>query len=159
MKRLIAGAVVAGVAVFAGVGALGDETTRNEQGTIEEGGGLGAFRIQQGDCLNLPTETLVASVEGVPCWEPHDAQAYYLFDMTGYTDYPGETAITSAADNGCIAQFHPFVGKSYELSELDITWLAPTADSWSEFDDREITCMVVTMDGSQLDETMRGSGR
>lgn len=156
MKRLIAGAVVAGVAVFAGVGAFGDETTRNESGDIVEGGGLGAFVIRNGDCINLPSESLVQSVEGVPCSKPHDAEAYYIFDMAG-TAYPGEAQITTSADTACLAQFHPFVGVSYEYSTLDISWLGPTEDSWDELDDREIVCLVVG--SSQLTGSMRGTGR
>ena len=65
MKRLIAGAVVAGVAIFAGVGAYQDDTVRDETGAIVEGGGLGAFVIRTGDCLNLPEESLVQSVEAL----------------------------------------------------------------------------------------------
>lgn len=157
MKRLIAGAVVAGVAVFAGVGAFQDDTVRDETGAIVEGGGLGAFVIQNGDCINLPSESLVESVEAMPCSQPHDAEAYAIFDITG-TTYPGEAAIDDHAIDGCLAQFHPFVGIAYEYSELEVFWLEPTEDSWNELDDREIVCMVA-VDGSQLTGSMRGSGR
>lgn len=158
MKRLIAGAVVAGVAVFAGVGAFGDETTRDPSGDIIESGGLGAFVIRNGDCINLPGESVVQSVEGIPCSESHDAEAYYVFDMSG-TAYPGEDTIYTTAQTGCLAQFHPFVGVAYEYSELYVTWLAPTEESWDELDDREIVCMVATVDGSQVTGSLRGSGR
>ncbi len=158
MKRLIAGAVVAGVAVFAGVGAFGDETTRNNTGEIVEGGGLGAFRIQNGDCVNIPDGDLVQSVEGVPCSSAHDAEVYYVFDLTGGA-YPGADWVSESAVNGCLTAFHPFVGVAYEYSELDIYWLEPTEESWTEIDDREIACMVVAVDGSKLTGSMRGSGR
>ena len=160
MKRLIAGAVVAGVAVFAGVGAFGDETTRNDAGDIVEGGGLGAFVIQNGDCINLPSESLVQSVEGVPCHAAHDAEVYSLFDMASpESAYPGVNAVDKAAVDGCLARFHAFVGVAYEYSELDVYYLHPTEESWDELDDREIVCMVTAMDGSSLTGTMRGSGR
>lgn len=159
MKRLIAGAVVAGVAVFAGVGAFADETTRNESGDIIEGGGLGAFVIQVGDCVNVPDESLVASLEGTPCWEPHDAEAYYSFDITGHTAYPGESAITTAADTACAAQFHPYVGISLDQSELGFTWLAPTEEGWDEADDRGVTCLAMPWSGNKLESSVRGSGR
>jgi len=158
MKRLIAGAVVAGVAIFAGVGAFQDDTVRDGTGAIVEGGGLGAFVIRTGDCLNLPEESLVQSVEALPCSQSHDAEAYAVFDVAG-TSYPGASVIDEAAIDGCLAAFHPFVGTSYELSQLELFWLEPTEESWNELDDREIVCMVTTMDGSSLTGSMRGSGR
>lgn len=161
MKRLIAGVVVAaGVAVFAGVGAFGDDTTRNDAGQITEGGGVGAFVIRNGDCINLPDENLVASVEGVPCNLAHDAEVYSLFDMAAASSsYPGATAVDDAAVDGCISRFHAFVGVAYEYSELDVFYLHPTQESWNELDDREIVCLVTTMDGSQVTGSLRGSGR
>lgn len=160
MKRLIAGAVVAGVAVFAGVGAFGDDTTRNDQGAITEAGGLGAFVIQEGDCMNLPSESLVQSVEGLPCGQSHDAEVYSLYDMAAASSaYPGDEAVNNAAVDGCLQRFHAFVGVAYEQSALDVYYLHPTEDSWDGYDDREVVCMVTTMDGSQLTGSMRGSGR
>lgn len=160
MKRLIAGAVVAGVAVFAGVGALGDDTTRNDQGEITEGGGLGAFVIQEGDCMNLPSDNLVQSVEGLPCGQSHDAEVYSLFDMaTGSSAYPGDDAVSTTAEDGCLDRFHAFVGVAYEYSVLDVYYLHPTEESWDEMDDREIVCMITAYDGSKLTGSMRGSGR
>jgi hypothetical protein len=158
MNRLIAGAVVAGVAVFAGFGAFSDETTRDASGDIVEAGGLGAFVIRNGDCINLPCESTVQSVEGVPCSQAHDAEAYYLFDLPE-TSYPGADEVSEAGVNGCLGAFHAFVGVAYERSELDIFWLEPTEDSWTDIDDREIARMIVALDGSQLTGSMRGSGR
>jgi hypothetical protein len=158
MKRLIAGAVVAGVAVFAGVGAFSDETTRNDSGAIVESGGLGAFVIKNGDCVNIPDGRLVQSVEGVPCSQAHDAEVYYLFDLSG-TSYAGAEWVTEAGVTGCLGAFHAFVGVAYERSELDIFWLEPTEETWTEIDDREIACMIVALDGSKLTGSMRGSGR
>jgi Septum formation len=159
MKRLIAGALVAGgVAIFAGVGAFGDDTVRDTTGSIVEGGGIGAFVIQTGDCLNIPDGDLVQSVEGVPCSQEHDAEAYYTFDLADGS-YPGPDWVSESAFNGCLGAFHPFVGLAYEYSELDIYWLEPTEESWTQIDDREITCMVVTLDGSKLTGSMRGAGR
>ncbi len=160
MKRLIAGAVVAGVAVFGGVGAFGDDTTRNDQGEITDSGGLGAFVIREGDCMNLPSNNLVESVEGLPCGQSHDAEVYSLFDMaTTSSPYPGADAVGTAAADGCLDRFHGFVGVAYEFSELDVYYLHPTEDLWDEIDDREIVCMITAYDGSKLTGSMRGSGR
>ena len=160
MKRLIAGGVVAAVAIFAGAGAFEDQTTRNEQGVIVEGGGLGAFVMQVGDCINVPEEDLVQSVEAVPCSDSHDGEVYALFDMAASSpSYPGDDAVDSAAVNGCLVRFGDYVGVTYEYSVLDVYALQPTQDSWNEFDDREIVCVLTSMDGSSLTGSMRGSGR
>lgn len=157
MKRLIAGGVVAAVAVFGGAGAFDDDTVRDDSGSIVEGGGLGAFVIQVGDCFNLPDSTLVASIEAVPCAQPHDAEAYATFDQLG-NDYPGALAVEEASLVGCYERFAPFVGADYETSELDFYWLEPTEESWNELDDRETMCAIVAYDGSKLTGSMRGAG-
>ena len=95
IKNVVGWGAVAGVAVFGGVSAFGDDTTRNDQNEIIESGGLGAFAIEVGDCLNLPSElNEVESVEGIPCSQAHSAQAYAVFDLTGFSDaFPGSAAL------------------------------------------------------------------
>ena len=116
--------------------------------------------IREGDCFNIPDESLVASVEAVPCSSPHDAEAFALFDIgTSASGYPGPSAVSQAAEDGCIQRFHAFVGRPYETSELYLDWLEPTEDSWNDLGDREIACGLVSGDGSQLTGSMRGSGK
>jgi hypothetical protein len=160
MKRIIGGALVAGVAVFGGVTATGDDTTRNDQQQIIVSGGLGAFAIQTGDCLNLPDRhTEVQSVEGVPCDKPHNAQAFGAFDLTGFDqDFPGSSAFAEQADAGCYSRFEDFVGASYQQSELYYTTLEPTEESWELAGDREILCILVPSTGTVAYDA-RGSGR
>ena len=138
------------VAVFGGVSAFGDDTTRNAQNEIVEAGGLGAFAIEVGDCLNLPSEmSEVQSVEGVPCNQPHRAQAFALFDLVGFGDeFPGSAAFENQAAEGCYDRFEGFVGIPYENSELYFTSLEPTPQGWVELDDREIVCLLVPESGT-----------
>ena len=160
VKNVVGWGTVAGVAVFGGVNAFGDNTVRDEQNQIVESGGLGAFSIEVGDCLNLPSElNEVQSVEGVPCSEPHSAQAYALFDVVGFGDeYPGESAFDEQAETGCLESFEPFVGVAYEDSELYFMTLEPSEASWVELDDREIVCLLVPEFGT-LDFDGRNSMR
>ncbi len=150
VKKVVGWSAVAGVAVFGGVNAFGDDTTRNDHNEIIEAGGLGAFAIEIGDCLNLPSElNQVQSVEGVPCTQAHSAQAFALFDLTGFGDvFPGSAAFEEQATEGCHERFQSFVGTSYEQSELYITTLEPTEESWVEMDDREIVCLLVPESGT-----------
>lgn len=150
VKKVVGWGTVAGVAVFGGVNAFDDATTRNEQNEIVESGGLGAFAIEVGDCLNLPSElSEVQSVEGVPCSQPHSAQAFAVFDLVGFgDDFPGAEAFEEEADAGCLEHFESFVGLPYEESELYLMTLVPTEGSWVEMDDREVVCLLVPESGT-----------
>jgi len=157
VKRIIGAAVIA-VAAFGGAGAFDDNTVRDDSGAIVEGGGLGAFAIQTGDCFNIPADTdIVMSLEAVPCALPHDAEAFASFDLTG-TAWRGDDAVGEEAWLGCYQPFGTYVGTPWDDSTLDYWTLQPTMESWDELDDREVTCALTTMDGSKLTGSMKASG-
>ncbi len=139
-----------------------DNTGRNDDGAIVEEGELGAFRIRLGDCVNglgFSAETYeVESVTGVPCSEPHEAEVYLAFNMDGGSTYPGEQAVFADGDERCYNAFEPFVGRDYATSALDFTYLYPTKESWEQIDDREILCMIVSVDNSLITGSSRGTG-
>lgn len=121
---------------------------------------IDAFGIGLGECINLPDEDLVDTLEGVACTQPHDAEVYSIFDMAHTAaPYPGEEAVIDAAFDGCLAAFQTFVGVAYEFSELDVYYLHPTEESWKDLDDREIVCLLTALDGSKLTGSMEGSRR
>jgi hypothetical protein len=150
IKNVVGWGTVAGVAVFGAVGGFGDDTTRNDENEIIGSGGLGAFAIEVGDCLNLPSDlNQVQSVEGVPCGQAHSAQAFTVFDLTGFSDvFPGSAAFDEQSDAGCLGAFKGFVGVPYEQSELYVTALEPTEESWVQGGDREIVCLLVPESGT-----------
>ena len=154
-----AAAIGAGVIGFGQVSSGEDETVRDDDGAIVEAGGLGAFRMQEGDCFRYPTAIgdvgdgeayELASVEGVSCDDPHDGEVYALFDLPGGDDapYPGEASVYESAGEGCIQRFESFVGIGYYASPTwDISPLYPTAVGWEQIDDREVVCVIVPIDG------------
>lgn len=156
MVKGILGAAVLAVAAFGGAAALDDNTVRDDNGAIIEGGGLGAFKVRIGDCFNVPVEELVMSLEAIPCDQPHDAEAYATFVQAG-TDYPGEEAVTEASTWGCYDRYEAFVGIPWDDSQLDYWFLEPTVESWEENDDREVTCALTSYDGAKLTGSMQGS--
>lgn len=147
--RLVAGAVGVGIAVFAGAGAIDDNTTRDDSGAIVESGGLGAFAMHVGDCFNEPDEDLVVSVEGVPCSDVHDAEVFAEHDVSGPVDWPGYDHFEEAAWMGCFDRFAPYVANTYADSTLDIAILTPTERSWGQ-GDRTVTCYLVDYYGDTL---------
>ena len=156
---LLAGAGI--TAVVAGTGSFDDNTERNDNGEIIDGGGLGAFRVEIGDCINLPDEaaigtdptaeaTEVVSVEGVPCDESHDAQAYAKFDITDLTVY-SEWAAGRRADEGCVDRWTAAIGTNFwQDQELTIYTLFPSDESWRLLFDRNVTCFLTAIDGTPL---------
>jgi hypothetical protein len=157
MKRIVGAAIIA-VAAFGGAGAFDDNTVRDESGAIIEGGGLGAFAVQTGDCFNIPEEELIQSLEAVPCSQPHDAEAFDSFKQSGDT-WPGQDAVSEASAWGCYERFETFVGIPWDESELDFWYLEPTRESWEEGDDREVICAITSFDGSPLVGSMQGARR
>lgn len=147
--RTVGGLVLGGAAVFAGTQATDDDTTRDESGSITEAGGLGAYALQVGDCIQLPDASEVVSVEGVPCASAHDAQVFAEFRLLD-GEFPGVTAVEEAAGEGCYQRWAGAVGTDYESDTVsDFTFFTPTAQSWAE-GDREVACLLVPLDGPQM---------
>lgn len=151
MRRSVLGAAaraVALVVVSAGVatGCFSDE------GNV--------FSLGVGDCFDDPGVEAeeVTDVTIVECDEPHDNEVYAAFDAPG-SDYPGSEELLGLANEGCLARFTTFVGVSFDVSDLDATFLAPTEQSWTSRDDREVVCYLLDARGAKLRGSMRGVDR
>ncbi len=58
-----------------------------------------------------------------------------------------------AGVQGCTERWQPAIGTSFEAdTAYDFTFFSPTEASWAE-DDREVTCMVISVDGTPLTGT------
>ncbi|HEX6367213.1 MAG TPA: septum formation family protein [Agromyces sp.] len=146
-RLLVASAALAAVLPLTGCGALGsllsppqpqrDEVTQE----IVEQGQADVFALRVGDCLTMVQGEQVDAVPVVPCSEPHSDEVYHDFQLDD-GEFPGDEAIATAAQDGCLAEFNAFVGVAYESSTLDIGWYVPTADSWKQLDDRVVSCTI-----------------
>ncbi|MGB5756298.1 MAG: septum formation family protein [Acidimicrobiales bacterium] len=137
-------------AAACGSTATSDESTRNDAGDIVEAGDVGVLALGVGDCFDDPSEdaTEVASVAAVPCDQPHDNQAYAVFDLPD-GDWLGQDPVVDAAFTGCLDRFEAAIGEPYDVSPLDILPLYPTEDSWNA-GDHEVVCAVYNVDLSKL---------
>lgn len=150
---------VAGVGLLAGgAAAFQDDAVRDEAGVIQEGGEVGAFRIQVGDCLQDPGSGMIESVDAVPCSDPHALEVYDSFEVS-FLEWPGEEAVSEAAGQGCYDRFFPFVGMKYEQSIYDFSSLYPTKDSFEQIDDKEVLCLMSLYEGGTKTGTARNSSR
>ena len=98
----------------------------------------------------------VSDLPGVPCSEPHDNEAYAVFDVT-LDSYPDVDDMSELANGSCVERFEDFVGRDYESSSLDVIAMYPTPESWSQ-NDREVVCAVYDMEAAKLTGSVQGLG-
>jgi hypothetical protein len=148
--------VLAGCSLFSP--AEVDLTDRDEAGEIVGEGTLGVFSFEVGDCLNEldiepAEEAEVVDASGVPCDDPHVYEVYYEESLEGLS----LQEIKDAQPQICEDEFEEFVGMSYWDTSLEITYLFPTEESFSQ-GDKSIQCLVSTGDLSMVAGSLRGMG-
>lgn len=119
------------------------------------------FELRPGDCFDDVVEDgefveESASLPMVDCDSPHDNEAYALYDMADGA-FPGQAAVDDEAIAKCVPLFEDYVGSDYETSRLDIWWIFPTEEGWSE-GDREVACVLYDLDLNKLTGSMANSG-
>ena len=130
------------------------DVDRDNSGAIVGQGSLGAFEVRLGDCFNDPDYEVdeFSNLPGVPCTEPHDNEAFAVFDLT-LSSYP-EYDIADISEASCVDRFEAYVGRDYESSSLNVVTMYPSLESWDQ-SDREVVCAVYDMSGSKLVGTVK----
>lgn len=145
------------------IGALGfviygavTDADRDETGAIVDAGTIDAFQIRVGDCFDDTGmgDGEISSLPGVPCADPHDNEAYAVFNIKS-ASFPGDDEVSEIAYDSCMERFDRFVGKDYQSSSLDMFPIYPTAESWAQ-DDREVICAVYDMNEEKLQGSVAG---
>ncbi|WP_168220103.1 MULTISPECIES: septum formation family protein [unclassified Salinibacterium] len=117
------------------------------------------FSIAVGDCFNDDTAAVeqVESVVMPKCTEPHDNEAYHLYDLASST-FPSydEDAILEEAEMGCFTEFEGFVGSAIDETSLYFGYYYPSPESWDE-GDRQVLCLAYDTNGP-ISEPLRGKG-
>lgn len=115
------------------------------------------FELTVGMCLDETFATgTVQDVPELPCDQPHWGEIYDLFDIEGDV-FPGDAAVNTAAEEGCLASFAGYVGIDFAQSILLVNYLVPTEQSWTGGDDREVVCFAYS-DGEPLTGSAQGTG-
>ncbi len=131
----------------------GSSTTTTTEPVLEDA------VIELGDCVDDPAILDGSDVEQssvVECSVPHYAEAYAQFDLPEGA-YPGEDAVTSAAEEGCDAEFTGFVGMDYQESVLEVFYYYPTEDTWDV--DRGVVCIIIDPSGEPVTGSLEGANR
>lgn len=130
---------------------------RDGGGQVTAAATTDTYSVRVGDCLDkLPTES-ADELPLLPCSTPHYWEAFATSTLTA-SDFPGNAAVKAQAQEACEAAFEPFIGLAAKKSKLDLTMLTPTKDTWTEFDDREVVCLVGSSTGN-ITGTLKGSAR
>lgn len=131
-----------------------EETTTTEA-VVDDGEEVGVFTLKVGDCLGDVALDEISSVTELSCDAPHIYEIYHAFDIAG-DEYPGDDEVVAEAQEVCLDEFEGFVGIDYNDSELEISYLFPTSNSWTLGNDREVLCMVLNLDGSSRSGSAEG---
>jgi len=122
-------------------------------------------KVAIGDCLNAhaanePAGALVepSALRPVDCATAHKNEVVALVTYTEEGSFPGIQALTDYASAPCVAAFEPYVGISFEASALDMFALTPSDQTWPK-GHRTIACIALTVDGSLLTGSVRGTAR
>ena len=118
------------------------EAPRDQTGAITASAAAAdAFDIRAGDCLNEPASDEFATVEAVPCSEPHQLEAFHLFTVEQASFPKDEASWDGIIFPVCDPAYAGYIGRAYQDSELEYHYFTPTKDSWSQ-GDREVVCIV-----------------
>jgi hypothetical protein len=137
-----------------------DDTTRDSAGDVVEGGDVGVFALQEGDCLDASVfledasgeeDTEVEQFAALPCEESHTGEvilldAQFFGDLT---EYPASDALYEASTAPCIEALDEYTGTSYASSPFDFAPLIPSEESWDVMEDRGLVCIGVTLNDAQ----------
>jgi hypothetical protein len=142
-------------------GACGDDgPSRDESGRVTHPQSVAVSRLLTGDCFNDPDADQVGDirvVEVVPCEQPHDTEIYHSFTLTEGAR-PDDDALEELAAGQCFPAFDAFVGIEFEISEMDLFLLTPSAEQWDD-GHRTLHCILFNLDLSELVGSARGTAR
>jgi hypothetical protein len=122
-------------AVFAGPKPVRAPAVVPESGVITQPGTLSALDLQPGDCYNTklppvkPGETqMIATVEAVPCTQPHTDQVVTTITYSAADPFPGTS--TARAEQDCSAAFEQKLDPAaFNQESLSMATLSPPNES------------------------------
>jgi hypothetical protein len=138
---LVVGVGLAGLIVL--ISATTGVERGGDDGRLTAPASISVFDVQAGDCLeSVESDAETTSLDGVPCSDPHRAEALSRFSLPD-GEYPGDEAVFAAGHRRCGQALDNLV-RPAERSEVEPFYLYPTENSWETQDDREIVCIALS---------------
>lgn len=136
-------------------------------------GGLALFRdrisgdvnqLQVGDCIDEPSSTSsITDVQHQPCTEPHDGEVFANLTYPGDNNasYPVlTTAFDDFVSTNCLPLAEQYTGRTQDeigAAGYSYAYFYPTSSSWTENNDRGVTCYIEKADGTKMTGSVRSS--
>ncbi|MGI9600675.1 MAG: septum formation family protein [Acidimicrobiales bacterium] len=121
-------------------------------------GSISTFALAEGDCFDSPPAGLdEAEVALIDCDDAHSFEVFATVELAE-SDFPGQAEVDRAAGQECRERFETFHGLAYADSVFDISWYAPTQQSWDVLVDRRVSCLTSRIDGAVSTGSARGVG-
>ncbi len=115
-----------------------------EAPTAEVGDCIDSADLPDGDLTELPT---------VSCDESHDLEVFHAFDLDE-GEFPGDDEMSAEAEDQCMPVFEDYVGMEYQQSEIWVTTVFPSQETW-DIDDREVLCLLESDETTSLQDANR----
>ena len=123
------------------------DAPRDSAGQVTAGATTDAFSLKVGDCVGKLDGDSADEVALTPCEKPHFWEAYASSTLDG-PDFPGASQVDELSDKACSAAYRGFVGIARDDSKYEVMYLAPTKESWTRAQDREVVCLVGSSSGN-----------
>ena len=141
---------------------LADEGIPNWVGDV-----VNLHNLEDGACFNryswVQDDRHVELDTRVPCGGPHQHEVYLRTEHPARAGapWPGDREMEAFARAQCYGTFADFVGKIYELSELELGYLTPTRTDFEHEDARfrGIHCYLLRDDGEEMVGSAQDSHR
>lgn len=123
------------------------------------------FSLKLGSCFNDPKPSAVTEgedsdmISDVPireCNKPHDNEVFHIFNLPEAPMPPASQELDEIVYSECSKAYSEFVGKSFEDSKYDMSYLSPSNETWVE-DDREVVCFIYNPEEEQMTASMKGA--
>jgi Septum formation len=144
---LLLACVVAGTAV--GITALITHGFRRP--VIVEYRQAAVFSVRAGNCINLTPNGDV--VHEVSCAQPHDAEIFGTFRLTGAA-WPGKAAVQKDAASGCVSKLGGYLNPQLAATNLTQSYVYPDQTAWVA-GERTVVCEIRATSGT-LTGSVRG---
>ena len=110
---------------------------------LTDKGSVTADKLKVGDCLaKLPDSSRVASVDVVPCAQPHKGEVFAVLTMPDGV-YPGRAAIEEYKGR-CEPELVTYSLDAAVDPAIKLFALYPTQESWNDHGHRTVTCIAAS---------------
>lgn len=143
---------------------LGTTTPAQPSGSAStQGSGqrVDPFSLTTGDCFDNPAVTpghvtTVGTVTQTSCTQPHNAQIFATFSVSGsILDYPGSAKLTSIASSGCNARAKTSLDSAKVTPPMEIRLLFPLESSWLA-GHRTVSCIIFSPTATMKSSVLNG---